>query len=453
MEVLMMYPTPNYVRKTVHLMVWLTILAWATQVLFSSWARGEEPTPAAGVQFAQVPVELGGDEKFVPGGERFYSGATLELRPEVNVIGEEVKLKQVCRWSDADKGAFEPIADLVLLRLAKKSPYRTLTVREMRDTLHDAGVNLAVVRFAGATSCTVARTDVKFDERSALDQWIAAKDQLNSKPGLLESPTTQPVKASVMPTAAVTKAAPTEAAVPAAAISAPAARQAVAEAKAYRSLRDYLVAEVGERLNMPADQLQFHFNPADEKVLNLAEPHFEFNVNPPRNRNLGEVTWDVTIVANGTSQKTSLTANVKAWQSQLVVDKPLGYRQIIRDDDLVDRRTLVDRIGEDPLVTREQVVGQMAGRELRLGTVLTAKLIDPIILVKSGQLVSITLTQGTIRAKSVARATEQGTIGQTIRVKNEVTNNTFDVVVTGPQTARLPASGPSDRRGVAVLDR
>jgi flagella basal body P-ring formation protein FlgA len=95
----------------------------------------------------------------------------------------------------------------------------------------------------------------------------------------------------------------------------------------------------------------------------------------------------------------------------------------------------------------------MAGRELRLGTVLTAKLIDPIILVKSGQLVSITLTQGTIRAKSVARATEQGTIGQTIRVKNEVTNNTFDVVVTGPQTARLPASGPSDRRGVAVLDR
>jgi flagella basal body P-ring formation protein FlgA len=323
----------------------------------------------------------------------------------------------------------------------------------MRDTLHDAGVNLAVVRFAGATSCTVARTDVKFDERSALDQWIAAKDQLNSKPGLLESPTTQPVKASVMPTAAVTKAAPTEAAVPAAAISAPAARQAVAEAKAYRSLRDYLVAEVAERLNMPADQLQFHFNPVDEKVLNLAEPHFEFNVNPPRNRNLGEVTWDVTIVANGTSQKTSLTANVKAWQSQLVVDKPLGYRQIIRDDDLVDRRTLVDRIGEDPLVTREQVVGQMAGRELRLGTVLTAKLIDPIILVKSGQLVSITLTQGTIRAKSVARATEQGTIGQTIRVKNEVTNNTFDVVVTGPQTARLPASGPSDRRGVAVLDR
>ena len=97
--------------------------------------------------------------------------------------------------------------------------------------------------------------------------------------------------------------------------------------------------------------------------------------------------------------------------------------------------------------------GQMSGRDLKSGTILTARLIDPTILVKSGQLVSITLTQGAISAKSVARATEQGTIGQTIRVKNEVTNNTFDVVVTGPQTAKLPPSGTAAEPGVAALDR
>src|SRR4051812_8604649 len=175
-----MYPTPAYLRKTIHLMVGLTILAWATQLLFAQWARGSE-LPAAGggagrVQYAQVPVELGGSEKFVPGGERFYTGATLELRGEVNVIGEEVKLKQVCRWTEADKAAFEPVADLVIFRLSRQSPYRTLTVRELRNSLHDAGVNLAVVRFAGATSATVARTDVKFDERTALNEWVAAKD-------------------------------------------------------------------------------------------------------------------------------------------------------------------------------------------------------------------------------------------------------------------------------------
>lgn len=441
----MMYPTPNYVRKTVQLMVWLTILAWATQLLFASWARGEEPAAAtaAAAQFAQVPVELGGSEKFVPGGERFLLGATLELKPEVSLIGEEVKLKQVCRWSDADKAAFEPVADLVLFRLSRQSPYRTLSVREMRDTLHDAGVNLAIVRLAGATSCTVARTDVKFDERSALDQWIAAKDGGAAKPGLLESPATQPIKAAGGVAFETVKPQPTTAA---------AAVKPVAEVKEYKSLRDRLVAEAAERLNLAADQIQFHFNPADEKLLSLCEPHFEFNVNPPRNKNVGEVTWDVTIVADGSSQKTSITANVKAWQNQVIVNKPLGYRQIIREEDLIERRTLVDHIGEDPLVTREQIVGQMAGRDLKLGTVLTGRLIDATILVKTGQLVSITLTQGAISAKSVARATEQGTIGQTIRVKNEVTNNMFDVVVTGPQTARLPATGPVEK-SVAALDR
>jgi flagella basal body P-ring formation protein FlgA len=438
----MMYPTPNYVRKTVQLMVWLTILAWATQVLFASWARGAEPAALAG-QYAQVPVELGGSEKFVPGGERFLIGATLEMKGGVTLIGEEVKLKQVCRWSDADKAAFEPIADLVLFRLARQSPYRTLSVREMRDTLHDAGVNLAIVRLAGATSCTVSRTDVKFDERSALDQWIAAKDAGSAKPGLLESPTTQPVKAAVA-----------QAVKPQSAPAAAESVKPVAEVKEYKTLRDCLVAEVAERLNLAADQLQFHFNPADEKILSLSEPHFEFNVNPPRNRNVGEVTWDVTIVADGASQKTTVTANLKAWQNQVIVNKPLGYRQLIREEDLIERRTLVDRINDDPLVSREQVVGQMAGRDLKLGTVLTARLIDPTIMVKSGQLVSITLTQGAISAKSVARATEQGSIGQTIRVKNEVTNNMFDVVVTGPQTAKLPPSGVvAEQPGVAVLDR
>jgi flagella basal body P-ring formation protein FlgA len=440
-----MHPTPAYLRKTIQLMVLLTILAWATQLLFASWARGAELPPGARAQYAQLPVEMGGSEKFVPGGERFYAGATLELRPEVSVIGEEVKLRQVCRWSDADKAAFEPIADLVLMRLARQSPFKTLTVRDVRDTLHDAGVNLAVVRFAGAVSCTVARTDVRFDERTALEEWVANKESATAKPALIESPATAAARAASSPKAPVAEAA----AKPASLVTKPAA---ATEDKAYKTLKDYLVAEAAERLGVAADQLQFHFNPADQKLLNLSEPQFQFNLTPPRHKSLGEVTWGVAVIADGQSQKASITAVVRAWQNQLVVQKPMGYRQVIRDEDVVERRSLVDQLVDDPLVTRDQVVGQMAGREFKSGTVLTAKLIEPAVLVKSGQLVSIILTQGAIQAKSVARAMEQGTYGQSIRVKNEVTGNVFDVVVTGPQAARLASAGPIEKPGVATLD-
>jgi flagella basal body P-ring formation protein FlgA len=447
-----MYPTPAYLRKTIQLMVLLTILAWATQLLFSSWARGAE-LPASAVngrpQYAQLPVEMGGSEKFVPGGERFYAGATLELRGEVSVIGEEVKLRQVCRWADSDKAAFEPIADLVLLRLSRQSPFKTLTVRDVRETLHDAGVNLAVVRFAGAVSCTVARTDVRFDERTALEEWVANKESAAAKPALIETPATAAARARAAAASAPKTLVTEGAAKPASLVTKPAA---VTEDKTYKTLKDYLVAEASERLSIPAEQLQFHFNPADQKLLNLSEPQFQFNLTPPRRKSLGEVTWGVAVIADGQSQKASITAEVRAWQNQLVVNKPLGYRQVIRDEDVVDRRALVDQLIDDPLVTRDQVVGQMAGRELKSGTVLTAKLIEPAVLVKSGQLVSIVLTQGAIQAKSVARAMEQGTYGQSIRVKNEVTGNVFDVVVTGPQAARLASAAPSDKPGVATLD-
>src|SRR5882757_3405662 len=97
-----MYQAPAYLRKTKRTLLWLMVLVWAMQILFGSSARGDEALP----QLAQVPVELGGSEKFVPGGEQFYHGATLELRGEVSLIGEEVKLRQICRWADADKAAF-----------------------------------------------------------------------------------------------------------------------------------------------------------------------------------------------------------------------------------------------------------------------------------------------------------------------------------------------------------
>lgn len=422
----------NYMKKTVQLLLWVTILAWATQVLFAQWARGNDV-------IAQVPVELGGSEKFVPGGSRFYSGATLELRGEVSVVGEEVKLKQVCRWADSDKAAFEPIADLVVLRIARGAPFRTVGIKELRETLHDAGVNLAVIRLAGATACTVSRTDVKFDERGALEQWVAAREAATTQPALIEAPTTQPGKVY----AAVETSKPKLVAV-----TTP--KPAAVEEKVFKTLRDTIVLAAAERLAIPKDQLQFHFAAADEKLLALSEPIFQFDVKPPRHRNLGEMTWDVSILADGLAQKASITGTVKAWQNQLIVDKPLSYKQVIRDEDVIEKRSLVDRLSDDPLVTREQVVGQMAGRELKSGTVLTARLIDPVILVKSGQIVSIMLTHGAIQAKTVARAMEQGTMGQTIRVKNEVTNNVFDVVVTGPQSAKLPAS--TETSDVAAID-
>src|SRR4051812_9332871 len=101
MEVAMLSPNGRISkRKTIQLMVALTILAWATQTLFHQWGFGAEiqaisaePAPAEPVPAAPAPDESA--DKFVPSDAHSF-GATLEMRSEATIVGAEVKLKQVC---------------------------------------------------------------------------------------------------------------------------------------------------------------------------------------------------------------------------------------------------------------------------------------------------------------------------------------------------------------------
>ena len=386
-------------RKRFQMFMLITLLAWATQTLVHQWSRGAEVPPE--------PVE-----RFVPGEGR--GAVTLELRAESTVHGVEVRLKQVCRWSDADAAFFAPLADLVIARGKAGASFESVSLSQVRQTLHDAGVNLANVRFAGPTGCTVARSDVKYDEHSALQEWIDARQGKAQATPAGETPATAPA-AHVTPRAAT---APT---------SAPAAR----------TLRDLLVADASSRLNVPVEQLQVNFNPADDKMLALAEPQFKFNLDPRRVHDLGDVGWEVQIVTDTGSKKVSISADVRAWQKQLVVNRPLAFHQVIREGDTTERKALVDRLPDDPLLTLSQAVGQQAARDLKPGTVLTSRLVDPVPLVKSGQFVTVSLAQGRIRVKTVGRAMDTGAFGETVRVRNESTNDVYDVVITGPQEATM----------------
>src|SRR5215211_7712851 len=94
MEVAMLTPNGRISkRRTIQLMVALTILAWATQTLMHQWGFGAE--------ISAVALPESSEEKFVPAYATSF-GATLEIRNEATIVGGEVKLKQVCRWCDAD---------------------------------------------------------------------------------------------------------------------------------------------------------------------------------------------------------------------------------------------------------------------------------------------------------------------------------------------------------------
>ena len=438
---------PLGMRKKVQLMVILTILAWATQTLFHQWGFGQT-APAPAPAQAQVPAPAPAQEKFVPGTARFAAGVTLELRGEATVYGPEVKLRQVCRWAERDAGLFAPVADLVLARIPTGAPFQPVSIDHVRATLHDAGVNLAVVKFSGPTQCTVARSDVEYDEQEALLQWARAK-------GGEVAPVATAAKGKLQP-ARDTEPAPTTAAAHEKAMpvvqETPTTTEAPDEAEKspVRTLRDALIEDLSVRLRVPADQLQVTFDPRDEQALRLAEPQFRFNLEPKRVRNLGVVAYDVQLVTDGgRAKKVSIAATARAWQRQVVLARPVTFRQTIRESDLAERRVLVDALDDDPLLTTKQVLGQQAARELRPGTVLTAKMVQAVPLARSGQFITITLNRGAVRIKTVARAMGEGSYGQAIKVKNEATKDVYEVVLTGPQEATMGPL-PSDTRHADV---
>jgi flagella basal body P-ring formation protein FlgA len=107
---------------------------------------------------------------------------------------------------------------------------------------------------------------------------------------------------------------------------------------------------------------------------------------------------------------------------------------------VASRRVLVDQLPEAALVNREQVVGQMASRDLKQGTVMTAPAVEAVPLAKANQYITVNIERGGIRIKAVAKAMEGGCYGQTIRVKNEATKDVYQVILTGPQEGSVAAA-------------
>lgn len=439
-------------HRRIRLLVAVTIMAWATHTLVQQWGYGQE--------LSSTPM------RFVPH-DGNIAGGTLELRSEATVIGTDVTVRQICRWSQRDEEAFAPIANLVILRIAPGAPYRTITLDEIKSILHDAGVNLGRVRFIGATVCTVARRDVHFDEGDALRQWVAAKESAHqTSQESTQTPNAYAAAEASVPDPAlpggVGASVRRTSGTPARQASHPVITEPVAarpdptqpvERPVFRRLRDALVDSLAQETQLTAEQLVVEFSPRDDHLLNLIEPHFRFHVSLTRGQSLGRVAWDVLIDAGGgDTQRARITGTARAWQQQLVVTKPLAFKQIIREDDLIDRRTLVDQLPSSPLLERSQAVGQMAAMELKPGTVLTARMVDAVPLVRPGQLVTVLVQSGGIEIRSVARALQSGTHGQTVRVRNETTRDIYDVTMIGPQMAVMGASDSAEAHLAAGFD-
>jgi flagella basal body P-ring formation protein FlgA len=206
-----------------------------------------------------------------------------------------------------------------------------------------------------------------------------------------------------------------------------------------RTLRELLLADLVDRLHLPAEAFVVKFSASDEKLVSLSEPLFRFEVQCRNPRGIGDVTWDVNVITDGGKQKAAVSATVGIWQVQLVAARPVGYQQVFTDADVIEKRIVVDQIREGSPLGKEQVVGQQANQGIGAGTVISSRMVEPLQVVRTGQLVTVTVEYGSVQIKWVGEARESGAVGQTIRVKKvkDGSRDEFNVTLTGPQEGKL----------------
>src|SRR4051794_4162858 len=237
---------PADLKKLIQGLIILTLLCWATQTLVSRRGFGDE----------------GSLEKFVAPSRH---SMVIELKSEATITGNEIRLNQIARWPGAGDEVMDQTGDLVLARFAAGKFSRAIDLDEVKALLEGAGVNLSSIDFSGALRCVVTRS-----ETAAVEQ-----------PLVPIAPTTRPIEPAGDPS-----------------VVAP------------HTLRDVLLAEVADRFQLPLESLQVRFSPQDEKVLALTDGNYKFDVEPRKQRNIGDLAWDVTVISPATKQKHTISANV-----------------------------------------------------------------------------------------------------------------------------------------------
>jgi flagella basal body P-ring formation protein FlgA len=402
-------------RRVLEVLIIAALVMWAMQLLLGQWAHGQA-----------MPPQMG-EERFVPG-PAWSGAANVELKTEAKLEGTEARLKQIVRWGDVDKAMMDQAGELVVARMERGQRVAAVGLQQIKETLEGAGVNLAMMRFSGAAECKVTWGEGKGQSADLRSQISDLKSQISDSK--LQSADFRSQSADIRKLQPLTLPSPR---------STGARVSEEFRGEGTRTLREVLLADLVERLNLPAEAFVVRFSPQDERLAALSEPLYRFEAQCRNPRSIGDVTWDVTIMSDTGRQKTAVNATVGIWQTQLVAARPVGIAQVFSADDVREKRIVVDQLREGIPLAKDQVVGQQSSQDIGAGMVIVPRMVEPVQVVKTGQKVTVTVEYGSVQITWVGEARESGTLGQTIRVRKILgeTRDEFNVTLTGPQEGRL----------------
>ena len=178
--------------------------------------------------------------------------------------------------------------------------------------------------------------------------------------------------------------------------------------------------------------------------LNAPAPAGDVEITLESRTGLGRVPVRVRrFTDDGQVHETRLTADVVQQVGVVVVTAPIRRGDRFTAQNVAVQPVELDRGHGTPVADLDAVLGRAASAALRVGTPVIDRHLAPDVLVKRGDLVTVTVHRGRLMIRTVGRAAENGERGSIIALRNDATREQFYATVTGPRRAAI---GAGDRR-------
>ncbi len=337
-----------------------------------------------------------------------------EARPE----GMLVRLGEIAEISAETEDEQTRLAGLSLAPVPASGRSQRLTLADIRHRLLALGVDLSDVEFGGSSSVLVHGTDLPAAE------------------------------------------------LPAPAVPRPAPRAMVTDGSV-RRLEERLARDLAAHITRKAPEL----GPCDVSVElttaqaeTLAAAH-QVPVETLTGTTIAELgTWSggtapwigsqsfrlATRTPEGMVSESEIPATITPWRRVVVAKTHVIKGQILTAADIAMKTVPPGNTDNDDLADPRAVIGRQVTRTVREGEVFSTELIREVPLVRRGETVTVTARRGGIAVRTEARASEDGTLGQTIPlVSRDGKQRLMGRVVAFHEVETIAATG--EPSGVKVI--
>jgi flagella basal body P-ring formation protein FlgA len=202
------------------------------------------------------------------------------------------------------------------------------------------------------------------------------------------------------------------------------------------------------------NEVKISFNPGLRELLALTNPPYEFQITPQRSPNwVGLVAFKVKVYRDSQEvQDLPILADVRVRMQVLVAAKTINSKARIGKTDIEKSWRAINSLKDKYLTDAGDVLDQQAKKMISLGTVITKDFLEPLPLVKRGQLVTVIYRKGGLDIRTVGKSLQSAFKNEVIQVRNERSKEVFRAKVVGPGQVSVEGNlvpGGSESLGMA----